>query len=159
MDIKQVLKTIPTTSGVYLMKDKKGRVLYVGKAVCLQKRVQSYFRKAKGTLSKTDLLVSEIQKIDYLLTASEAEALILEASLIKKYRPKYNVDLRDDKSYPFILITKEEFSRVDVVRPRMKKSALKEGKLFGPYVNAGLIREALKIIRRIIRYLYGFGTH
>jgi excinuclease ABC subunit C len=152
MDIKEVLKNIPLASGVYLMKNAHEKVLYVGKAICLRKRVQSYFRKPDGDCSKTRVLVSEIKKIDWILTSSEAEALLLEASLIKKYHPKYNVNLRDDKSYPLILITKEEYPRIDVVRPRMGSASLKEGKLFGPYVDARLIREALTIIRSIFHY-------
>ncbi|MCA9393626.1 MAG: GIY-YIG nuclease family protein, partial [Candidatus Omnitrophica bacterium] len=104
MDPKDKAKGLPLTSGVYLMKDKDGTVIYVGKAVSLRKRVQSYFRQRK-TMSKTDLLVENIADIDYIDTDSEAEALILEASLIKKYDPKFNVELRDDKSFPLIQIT------------------------------------------------------
>jgi len=151
MDIKEVLKHIPVSSGVYLMKDVREKVIYVGKAISLRRRVQSYFRKGTGPFSKTDRLVTEIKKIDWILTTSEAEALLLEASLIKKYHPKYNIDLRDDKSYPSILITKEKYPKVDVVRPRMGKGA-GEGRLFGPYVDATLVREALTIVRRIFHY-------
>lgn len=93
--LKDKLPLLPLTSGVYLMRDAQGKVLYVGKAVSLRKRVQSYFRQTR-TLSKTDYLVSEIANVDYIETASEAEALILEASLIKQYQPKYNVERRDD---------------------------------------------------------------
>ena len=156
MNIRNKIKTLPLTSGVYLMKDTSRKVLYVGKAVSLRKRVQSYFREAapargrsSRTLSKTDWLVSEIQDIDYISTHSEAEALILEASLIKQYKPKYNVELRDDKSYPLIEITGEEFPRISVARPRIKK---KNAKYYGPYVNAKLIREALTIIRKIFHF-------
>jgi len=149
MDIKYKIKSIPLTSGVYLMKNSSGKVIYVGKAVTLRKRVQSYFRKSKGALSKTDLLVSKIDDIDTIETDSEAEALILEASLIKKYNPKYNVELRDDKSYPLIEITGEEFPRISVERPHKRK---KSSKYYGPYVKVGLIREALAIIRKIIPF-------
>lgn len=143
------MSKIPLISGVYLMKDASGKVIYVGKAVSLRKRVQSYFRKSKGALSKTDLLVSEIKDIETLETASEAEALILEASLIKKYNPKYNVELRDDKSYPYIEITGEEFPRVSVERPHKKN---KSSRYYGPYVKVGLVREALAIIRKIFPF-------
>lgn len=143
------LKGLPLTSGVYLMKDESGRVIYVGKAVSLRKRVKSYFRKGAGTISKTDFLVSEIKDFDYIPAQSEAEALILEASLIKKYHPKYNVELRDDKSYPYIELTKEEFPRIRIVRPREKN---KKSLYFGPYINAKLIREALSILRRIFPF-------
>jgi excinuclease ABC subunit C len=131
------------------MKDAGGRVIYVGKAVSLRKRVRSYFRKSSVAAGKTALLVSEIAVIDHIKTASEAEALILEASLIKKYVPKYNIELRDDKSYPFIEVTGEEFPRISVVRPRVKN---KSSRYYGPYVNVGLVREALTIIRKIFRF-------
>lgn len=149
MNIKEKIKKLPLTSGVYLMKNAGGKVIYVGKAVSLRKRVQSYFRKSKGAVSKTDLLVGEVADINYIKTASEAEALILEASLIKKYGPKYNIELRDDKSYPFIEITGETFPRISVERPRVKK---KSSKYYGPYVKVGLIREALAILRRIFPF-------
>jgi len=148
MNIKEKIKTLPLTSGVYLMKDAKGKVIYVGKAVSIRKRVSSYFKKSPH-LSKTDRLVPEIRYIDFLTTDSEAEALILEASLIKKYQPKYNVDLRDDKTYPLIEITKEEFPKIRIVRPRGKN---KSSKYYGPYINPGLIREALTIIRKIFPF-------
>ena len=153
MDAREKVKQLPSTSGVYLMKGADGKILYVGKAVSLRKRVQSYFRKSKGLLSKTDLLVSEIKDIEVVQTDSEAEALILEASLIKKFKPKYNIELRDDKSYPYIEITNEPFPRVAVVRPRQKQLSAKKGsKFYGPYVQVTLIREALTIIRRIFHF-------
>ncbi len=114
----------------------------------MRKRVQSYFRKNTG-LSKVGYLVAEIADLDYILTSSEAEALILEASLIKKYQPKYNVDLRDDKTYPLIEVTGEKFPAVYVVRPRIRK---KTSKYYGPYVNPRLIREALTFIRKIFHF-------
>lgn len=143
------IKDLPLTSGVYLMKDTRAQVIYVGKAVSLKKRIQSYFRKRPGPLSKTDFLVSEIRGLDYISTQSEAEALILEASLIKKYRPKYNVELRDDKSYPFIEITRDEFPHIKLVRPRVRN---KTSQYYGPYINSKLIREALSILRRIFPF-------
>lgn len=153
MDIQAVIKTIPHNSGVYLMKDTAGKVIYIGKAVSLRKRVQSYFRHARF-LSKTDALVNDIRDIGFIETASEAEALLLEASLIKKHQPKYNVGLRDDKSYPYIQITNEAFPRISVVR--CGKGELpqdsSEASYYGPYVNAGLIREALTIVRRIFHF-------
>lgn len=156
MDLKSQIAAFPTTSGVYLMKSREGQVIYVGKAVCLRKRVQSYFRKFK-IFSKADLLVAEIAGIDHLDTASEAEALILEASLIKQYHPKYNIELRDDKSYPYIEITKEQFPKVSVVRlakgrPASFRRGAPGARHFGPYVDAALIREALIIIRKIFHF-------
>ena len=124
MDIKQSIKEFPLTSGVYLMKDSTGLVLYVGKAVSLKNRIQSYFNKYQD--AKTQALVKKIHHVDYVPTASEAEALILEASLIKQFKPKYNIELRDDKSYPFIQITKEKFPLVSVVRPNSKKAVQKK---------------------------------
>jgi len=149
IDIKEKVKQLPLTSGVYLMKNVKGTVIYVGKAISLRKRVQSYFRKNTGIISKTDLLVADIVDIDVIYTESEAEALILEASLIKQYQPKYNVDLRDDKSYPLIQITKDDFPCISIERPSEKR---KDCQYYGPYVHAGLIREALSIIRRIFPF-------
>ncbi len=149
MDIKKKIKAVPLTSGVYLMKDGKGEVIYVGKAVSLRKRLQSYFRRRDIAFSKTDMLVGEIADLDYIETASEAEALLLEAGLIKQYKPKYNVELKDDKSYPFIEITKETFPIISVARPRTR---LKGARYYGPYVNAKLIREALMILRKIFPF-------
>ncbi len=130
------------------MKNKEGRIIYVGKAVSLRKRVSSYFNKKVNDV-KTQQLVKEIAGIDYIVTASEAEALILEASLVKQYHPKYNIDLKDDKSYPFIVISNDEFPRIFIDRPRVK---VKGYDYFGPYVNAKLIREALHILRRIFMF-------
>jgi len=155
MEVKQKtqvlekVKLLPLTSGVYLMKNAADQVIYIGKAVSLRKRVQSYFRKMSGATSKTDLLVADIVDIAVLETASEAEALILEASLIKQYKPRYNIELRDDKSYPLIQITNDQFPRISIERPRQKKKGFM---YYGPYVNVGLIREALSIIRRIFPF-------
>jgi len=117
----------------------------------LRKRVRSYFRspKAGPHASKTDFLVRDIRSIDVIETHSEAEALILEASLIKKYKPKYNITLRDDKTYPFIEITPEKFPRILIVRPTVKT---KDSLYFGPYINPRLIREALSILRKIFPF-------
>lgn len=147
-DLADKIKSLSLTSGVYLMKDADGKIIYVGKAVSLRKRVQSYFR-TKQTMSKTDQLVLEIHDIDTVHTNSEAEALILEASLVKQHMPKYNFDLRDDKSYPYIEITGEKFPRIDFVRPRVKN---KTSHYYGPYVDAKLIREAMTIIRKIFHF-------
>jgi len=151
MDILTRVKALPLTSGVYLMKNARGKVIYVGKAVSLRKRVRSYFRssKAGAHASKTDFLVRDIRDINVIETNSEAEALILEASLIKKYKPRYNITLRDDKTYPFIEITGDKFPRVVIVRPTEKT---KDSLYFGPYVNSRLIREALSILRKIFPF-------
>ena len=151
IDIKTKIKGLPTSSGVYLFKDPAGVVIYVGKAINIRKRVESYFRANTRSL-KTDLLVSHISQIDTIQTASEAEALILEASLIKQYQPKYNVELKDGKTYPFIQITKEEFPYVSVIRFNARKHKDTNAELYGPYVNPTLIREALQIIRKIFPF-------
>ena len=151
IDIKNIIKGLPTCSGVYLYKDSEGVVIYVGKAVNIRKRVESYFRKDTGSL-KTDFLVSHIAAIETIQTASEAEALILEASLIKQYQPKYNIELKDGKTYPFIQITKEEFPLVSVIRFNARNQKDVKAELFGPYVNPTLIREALQIIRKIFPF-------
>lgn len=143
------IQSLPLTSGVYLMKSKAGRIIYIGKAVSIRKRVQSYFRKPKGATNKTDLLVAEIDTIDIIETNSEAEALILEASLIKEHDPKYNIELRDDKSYPYIAVTGEEFPRIFIDRPHVKD---KKTTYYGPYVQVALVREALSIIRKIFHF-------
>lgn len=149
MDIKEKVKRVPETSGVYLMKNSAGEVIYVGKAVSLRKRLQSHLRKSREALSKAELLLSEWTDIDYIETASEAEALLLEAGLIKQYKPKYNVELRDDKSYPCIEITNEPFPRISIQRPRVRKT---NARYYGPYVHAGLLRQALSVIRRIFPF-------
>jgi excinuclease ABC subunit C len=140
-NLQAKIKALPLTSGVYLMKNADGKIIYIGKAVSLRKRVQSYFRKTQ-TMSKTDQLVAEIRDIATLDTHSEAQALILEANLVKEHLPKYNFDLRDDKSYPLIEVTGETFPRVEIVRPVVR---IPTSKYFGPYVDSRLIREALGI--------------
>jgi len=133
------------------MKDGAGKVIYVGKAVNLRRRVQSYFRPRTRNL-KTDLLVEHIADIEVVLTHSEAEALILEAALVKEHMPRYNIELKDGKSYHYIEITHEDFPLVGVVRlagPQQKKPG---ARYFGPYVDAALIRKALVLIRRIFPF-------
>jgi excinuclease ABC subunit C len=151
LDIKASIKGLPTISGVYLYKDAAGTVIYIGKAINIRKRVGSYFRTKTGSV-KTDFLVSKIAQIETIQTASEAEALILEASLIKQYQPKYNIELKDGKTYPYIQITKEEFPLISVVRFNARKHKDINAELYGPYVNPTLIREALQIIRKIFPF-------
>ncbi len=148
--LRNKIKALPITSGVYIYKNIDGEIIYVGKAVNLRQRTQSYFRKNTQNF-KTDLLVKNIADVDIIQTASEAEALILEASLIKKHQPVYNIELKDDKSYPYIQITKEEFPLVQLVRLNTRKEKV-PADFFGPYVNPSLIREALSIIRKIFPF-------
>ena len=125
------LTNLPTNPGCYLFKDKNGKIIYIGKAKNLKKRVSTYFNK-KDHDSKTKALVSKIKDIDFIVTKSEIESLILENNLIKKNSPKYNIDLKDSKRYAYLQITDEEFPRLLLARKRIGK-----GKFFGPFVSGG----------------------
>jgi excinuclease ABC subunit C len=144
-DIKTKLENLPAKPGVYLMKDASGRIIYVGKAKSLRNRVRAYFQDAPPYHPKISALVSKISDFDVLATDSEMEALILESNLIKEYKPRYNVNLKDDKRYPYLKVTFETFPRVLVVR-RVKKD---KAKYFGPYTNVKAMRQTLRILRRI----------
>src|SRR3989338_5327182 len=144
--LKKQISSLPDSPGVYLMKDAQGRILYIGKAKSLRKRLFSYF--GRGLSNKTLGLMSHLSDIDYRLSSCESMALLLEAGLIHKYKPKYNVSLRDDKSFPLIKITNEEFPRVHITRRKEAGGA----RYFGPYTNAALLRDALKIIRHYFPY-------
>lgn len=146
MDIKEKIKNLPFTCGVYIMKSKEDEVLYVGKASSLKRRVASYF--LKNISLKTGFLMSYVCDINYIECDSEEQALVLEAALIKEKKPKYNIALRDDKSYPFVEITQEQFPRVFITRKRTNKKSL----YFGPYPDVGTLRSVLNIIRRIFPY-------
>ncbi|EGQ3622887.1 excinuclease ABC subunit UvrC [Staphylococcus pseudintermedius] len=141
--IKQKLGVLPMEPGCYLMKDRQNQVIYVGKAKKLRNRVRSYFTGAHDT--KTTRLVREIVDFEYIVTSSETESLLLELNLIKKYQPRYNILLKDDKSYPFIKITKERHPKLIVTRTVRKGS----GKYFGPYPNAYSAHETKKLLNRI----------
>jgi excinuclease ABC subunit C len=141
--LKEKLAILPEQPGCYLMKDKNGTVIYVGKAKVLKNRVRSYFTGTHD--GKTLRLVNEIADFEYIVTSSNLEALILEMNLIKKYDPKYNVMLKDDKSYPFIKITAEEHPRLIITR-KVKKD---KGKYFGPYPNVQAANETKKLLDRI----------
>ncbi|EIM5248036.1 excinuclease ABC subunit UvrC [Staphylococcus pseudintermedius] len=141
--IKQKLGVLPMEPGCYLMKDRQNQVIYVGKAKKLRNRVRSYFTGAHDT--KTTRLVREIVDFEYIVTSSETESLLLELNLIKKYQPRYNILLKDDKSYPFIKITKERHPKLIVTRIVRKGS----GKYFGPYPNAYSAHETKKLLDRI----------
>jgi len=144
-------KNLPNSSGVYLMKNAAGEIIYVGKAGNLKKRVSSYFLRPQD--GRVSMLVREIVKIDYKKTDTVIEALILEAELIKKYSPKYNIKDKDNKSFLYVEITKEEFPRVILAREKdLKKESDSPQRIFGPYTSASSIREALKIIRKIFPY-------
>lgn len=143
-DIQEHLKQLPAEPGVYLMKDKFDNIIYVGKAKILKNRVRQYFQSSKNHSSKVKSMVKNIDKFEYIITDSELEALILECNLIKKYKPKYNVLLRDDKTYPYIKVTtNEDFPRILKVRKVMKDKA----KYFGPYTNTTAVNDTLDIIK------------
>jgi excinuclease ABC subunit C len=149
--LKNKISSLPLTSGVYLMKNAAGKVIYVGKAVNLRSRLQSYFRGRAANV-KTDLLVSNIVDIDTIGTQSEAEALILEAALVKQYDPRYNIELKDNKSYPYIQITDDEFPQISVMRLARPEQRKFGGRYFGPYTDVALVREALGLIRKIFPF-------
>jgi excinuclease ABC subunit C len=144
---KEFLATLTKRSGVYRMMDGKGKIIYVGKARNLKNRVASYFR-ASGLATKTMKMVEKIEDIEITVTESETEALILEQSLIKNYRPTYNIQMRDDRSYPYILLTdKQEYPRLSLYRGSKKRA----GTYFGPYPNAHSTRETLHLLHKIFR--------
>lgn len=146
MDIREKLQSLPDRPGVYLMKDQKGAVIYVGKAHSLWDRVRSYFQKGASLSPRTGSMVQHIADIEWMVTESDLEALILENNLIKKHKPRYNVILRDDKNYPFLrLYLENKFPRIEVVRRIKHDGAL----YFGPYVPVGAMRETLKVIKRV----------
>ena len=144
--IKSKLELLPTSPGCYIHKDKNGTIIYVGKAKNLRNRVQSYFRGSHDT--KTEALVSEIVDFEFIVTESNIEALLLEINLIKENKPKYNIMLKDDKSYPFIKITNERYPRLIITR-QVKKDG---GLYFGPYPDVGAANEIKRLLDRIFPF-------
>ncbi len=143
------VRSFPTTPGVYLMKDLTGRVIYVGKAANLRSRAGSYFQKQAALDPRTALWVSEIADIDYVACESEVDALLLEARLIKDIQPKHNKELKDDKTFPYLMITtREDFPRVEITR-EPKSSGVK---LYGPFPNVRALRGALQVLQRIFQF-------
>ena len=142
-------KGLPDTPGVYLFKNARGKVIYVGKAINLKNRVSSYFQKFENLLPKTQLLVTDITDLDYVRVESEIEALILEANLIKKHKPHYNIRLKDDKDYIYIMITKEDFPTVRLARQKDLKGAKK---YFGPFPDGGSARTVYRLLRRLFPF-------
>ncbi len=142
------LSSIPTKTGVYIFKNAKQRVIYIGKAKNLKNRVKSYFQKSSGLDPRKASMVKDIEDISYIVTSNELEAFVLEANLIKQSRPRFNIILRDDKNYPYLKLTvNEEWPHIEVVRKIRKDGAL----YFGPYVPAGAMWETLSFIRRNFR--------
>lgn len=140
------LKQLPARPGVYLMKDAQDRVIYVGKAVSLKNRVRSYFQPGRSPGRRIEAMIALIDHFEYIVTDSEVEALILENNLIKKFRPRYNVRLRDDKQYPFIRITwDEDFPRIMIARKAKRDGA----RYYGPYTDSQAVRDTIALIRRV----------
>lgn len=144
-DFKEKLSLVPTKPGSYQMKNKDGVIIYVGKAKNLQRRLRSYFTRT--VTGKTKMLVDDIDDFDYIVTSSELESLILEITLIKKYDPKYNILLRDDKSYPYIELTNEKYPTLKIVRNVHRKK--NKNHLYGPYPNVQAARKTVHMINRI----------
>ncbi len=144
---QQLYSSLPEKPGVYLFKDLSNKVIYVGKAKNLKKRVSSYFQKSAHD-AKTTLLVADIKNVDHITVNSELEAFLLEAELIRRYKPYYNIRFTDDKSYPYIMISGGAIPYVSIVRKKNTKKA----SYFGPYPDAGSVKVVLKLLRRIFPY-------
>ena len=143
--MKDKLKLVPEKPGCYLMKNDEGNIIYVGKAKNLKRRVNSYFNKVHT--GKTRVLVSKICDFDYIVTNTETESLILELNLIKKYDPKYNILLKDDKTYPYIVLTNDKYPSLKIVRSKVRKRI--KGKVFGPFPNVVSARNTVNLINRM----------
>lgn len=147
-DLEQELKNLPSNPGVYIMHNKDGKVIYVGKAKVLKNRVRQYFQKNSNHTPKVIAMVSNIAYFEYIVTDSEREALVLECNLIKKYRPKYNILLKDDKQYPYLKVTlNEEYPRILITRRLLNDGA----KYYGPYMGKGTIRKNLEIVQKLFK--------
>ena len=144
--VAEKLKLLPDSPGVYLMKDARGKIIYVGKAIVLKNRVRQYFQSSRNQAPKVRAMVSHVVDFETIMTANEVESLILEANLIKKHRPRYNIRLKDDKSYPYVKVTvQEEYPRVFITRRVLRDGA----RYFGPYTNVTALRDSLKLLKRL----------
>ncbi len=143
-NIRAKVEALPTSPGVYRWKDKNGKVIYVGKAVNLKNRVRSYVREDKNRAPKVAAMMRHAEDLDITMTETEMEALILECSLIKELHPKYNISLRDDKSYPYLKITKEEWPRMFITRNIKREDG---ARYFGPFTDVGSLKETLRLLR------------
>ncbi len=144
--VRQALSVLPEASGVYLMHDEAGKVIYVGKAVVLKNRVRSYFRNLAAHGPKVRAMVAKVASIETIVTANEVEALILECNLIKRYRPRYNIMLKDDKTYPYLKLTlQEDYPRLLISRRQTRDGA----KYFGPYADVGAMHGTLRLLRQL----------
>lgn len=145
--LEKKITALPSAPGVYQFKNSSGKVIYVGKAKSLRSRVRSYFSNSGQLYGKTRILVNRIADVDVIITSSEVEALILENNLIKKLKPRYNINLKDDKTYPYLVITKEPFPRIFLTRQRRKDGST----YFGPYTEARQLRSVLELISSIFQ--------
>ena len=145
MSIDDKLKSLPAKPGIYQFVDNKGQILYVGKAINLRNRVRSYFQKSRSFDPRLLIMVKKISDLEFIITDSDVEALILEANLIRKHKPRYNINLKDDKSYPYIRITSEDFPQVFPTRRLIRDGS----SYFGPYTNVKDMRNALATLKRI----------
>ncbi|MFN3194427.1 MAG: excinuclease ABC subunit UvrC [Chlorobiota bacterium] len=148
MDLSSKIANLPQKPGIYQYKNKNGNIIYVGKAIKLRNRVRSYFNKQKQHDAKTKALVKKIADVEIIVTDSEAEALILEDTLIKKHKPRYNVNLKDDKSYPFIKVTNEPYPRIYQTRNVVKDGS----KYYGPFTKVGDMRRVLELLHKIFKF-------
>lgn len=143
--LQEKLKILPDAPGVYLMRDARGKIIYVGKARVLKNRVRQYFQSGKNHGAKVKAMVAKIADFETIVTSTEVEALILECNLIKKHRPRYNISLKDDKSYPYLRVTAEDFPRIILTRRVVHDGS----RYFGPYTNGLAVKETLQLLRKI----------
>ncbi|HID35591.1 MAG TPA: excinuclease ABC subunit C, partial [Anaerolineae bacterium] len=140
------LKALPTKPGCYIFRDAQEEVIYVGKAVNLRHRVRSYFQSARNHSAKTRRLIADIADLEWVVTDTELEALILENELIKRYRPRYNIRLKDDKQYPYIKVHwQDDFPKVTIVRRMLPDGA----RYYGPFTSAHAVRQTLEALRKV----------
>jgi len=147
MDVKEILSQIPKLPGVYFYRNNNKEIIYIGKAKILRNRVRSYFQKSKNLDVKTQVMVKHIASIDWLVVQDEVEALLTEANMIKEYRPRYNVLLKDDKTFPYVRITNEPYPRVEIIRA--KHLTKDKHTYFGPYTDAGYLRDLVRSLHKI----------
>ena len=146
MDLKEKVKSFPKNPGVYFFKNKNNKIIYIGKAKNLKNRVRSYFNK-NHIDHKSKIMVGNAVSVEYLLVNDEIEAIITESNMIKEYKPKYNISLKDDKTFPYIIITKEPYPKIEIIR---KKNLRKDGNIyFGPYTDVNYLRQVVKVLHRI----------
>ena len=146
---REKLKTLPLEPGVYFHRDAKGKIIYIGKAANLKNRVMSYFRTQKDRDIKTRLLVSDIVSTDWITVGNEVEALFLESELIKRYKPMYNIDLRDDKNWNYVRVSADEFPVIGYVR----RPADDKARYYGPYTDGGALKRAMLMLRKVFPYV------